>query len=133
LGKSRRGLKEKTREQSLIFENQRLKLENNRLKKALAKRTLDPYDSVKEAIEEHCEEKNAGQGRDILDNMKQKWRCSHANCTGFLEIFLYSKVNSTWYYRICSKSPVCKNRTKAKKYTEEVKGLFRKAANEKLK
>lgn len=125
MGKSKRSSKEYSREQKLIHENQKLKREIGRLRKELARADLDRYDSVKEVIDQHDQEDTPQSGKEILSKMRQEWACKEDNCTGFLEIFTYNKVGSTWYYRICSNAPRCKNRTKAQKYSPDVKGPMR--------
>ena len=61
-----------------------------------------------------------------VERIKGEWKCHESGCDGFLEIFTYNKVGNTWYYRICSAAPFCKNRTKAQKYSTTVKGIMRK-------
>lgn len=132
MGKTKRGHKEYSREQKYVHEIQRLKREIGRLRKALARNDLDPYDSVKEVIDQHDQEDTPQSGQEILTKMKQEWACKEPNCTGFLEIFTYNKVGSTWYYRTCSNSPGCKNRTKAQKYSPSVKGPMREIFDDKI-
>ena len=132
MGKSKRSHKEYSREQKLIHENQKLKREIGRLRKELARSDLDRYDSVKEVIDQHDQEDTPASAQDILSKMRQEWACREPNCSGFLEIFTYNKIGSTWYYRTCSNSPGCKNRTKAQKWSADVKGPVREAADEKV-
>lgn len=127
MGKSRRGEREFGREKKLAHENKRLKQQVSQLRKMLARVDLDRYSNLKETIEKHYQEEQAQQGQDILDKVKKEWAC-HECEGGTLEIFLYTKVDSTWYYRICSNSPRCKNRTKAQRYTPDVKGIKKKIA-----
>jgi hypothetical protein len=124
VGKSRRGNKEITREQKLVHENKRLKKELAQLRKQLARIDLDRYDTVKEMIQEHYQEDRAQEGLDILENLKKTWACKECS-DGYLQIFLYNKVGTTWYYRVCSNAPGCKNRTTAQKYSPEVKGIIK--------
>lgn len=124
MGKSRRGEKEFSREQKLIHENKRLKREISQLRKQLARLDLDRYDTVREMIEEHGHESTAQTGQELLENLKKTWTCNDCR-NGFLEIILYNKIDSTWYYRKCSN---CDHRTKSQKYTPEVKGIIKKAA-----
>lgn len=132
MGKSKRSNKELSREQRLRHENQQLKREIGRLLKRIARLDLDPYDSVKDAIIEHCHEDSVDQGNGLLEKMRQKWACKQPGCTGFLEIFVYNKMGSPWYYRLCSNAPVCKNRTKAQKYSQNVDGPMREKLDEKI-
>jgi hypothetical protein len=121
VGKSKRGSKEYSREQKLIHENKRLKRELSQLRKQLARIDLDRYDTVKEMIQEHYQEERAQEGQDILDNLKKSWTC-HECHEGHLEIILYNKLDSTWYFRKCVN---CGNRTKSQKYTPDVKGIIK--------
>ena len=120
MGKSKRADGEISREQRLVKENQGLKRENARLRKLLARVDLDRYGQVREIIEEHYSERK-DEGQEILDKMKEEWRCRKCEA-GYLEIFLFNKINSTYYYRKCNS---CPNRTKSKKHTPDVKGIIK--------
>ena len=53
---------------------------------------------------------------------KLKWTC-HSCDNGHLVIIKYRKASGIdWYHRSCS-NPTCHNRTKAKKWHEEVEGI----------
>jgi cell division septum initiation protein DivIVA len=122
LGKSRRGNKEFTREQRLIKENRQLKQQVSQLRKQLARLDLDRYETVREMIEERRQEDRVESAQDLLDSLKQKWACKEPGCQGYLEITVYSKLGQPWYFRKCTE---CPNRTVAKKYTPEVKGIVK--------
>ena len=125
MGKARRGDKEFSREKRLIHENRILKRQVSSLRKQLARLDLDRYSSAKEAIEQSYQEDRQQEGRDILDRLKQEWRCKEPGCDGYLEIILYNKIDSTWYYRKCNG---CPHRTKSQKYNpSEVKGIIKKS------
>lgn len=127
MGKSRTDRDGLTREQKLIKENKALKREIQKLRKALARNELNRYENVKEAVEDH--ERNLGlpTTQDLLESLKREWACKECN-EGYLEIFLYNKLDQTWYYRTCSNAPTCNNRTKAQKYDpKEVKGIIKKS------
>ena len=47
------------------------------------------------------------------------WTCFHCK-VGQLELVKYYKMGDAWYYRKCSE-PNCKNRTKGKKWSPDVK------------
>lgn len=126
MGKSKRGEREFGREKKLAHENKKLKQQVSQLRKMLARVDLDRYANLKETIEKHYIEEEAQEGQNILDKIKQEWACREEGCEGFLEIFTYNKVDSTWYYRVCSSAPACKNRTIAQRYTPDVKGIMRK-------
>lgn len=114
-----------TREQELLHENQQLKRQISSLRKRLARIDLDRYDTIKEMIQEHYQEDKVEQGKEILESLKKSWACKSCD-DGFLEIFVYNRGGSTWYYRICSNAPGCLNRTKSQPYVEKnVKGIIR--------
>lgn len=124
MGKSRRGAKEFTKEQRLIKENKQLKQDLGQLRKQLARLDLDRYDSIKEMLEDHAPKSQPEFGADFLENLKKTWLCDDCR-NGYLEIILYNKIESTWYYRKCTN---CTNRTKSQKYSTEVKGIIKKVA-----
>lgn len=123
MGKSKRGEREFTREQKLVQENRILKRQVAALRKQLARVDLDRYTNLKETIDKHYQEDSAQEGRDILEKIKKEWACQQPACEGYLEIFLFTKIDSTWYYRKCN---CCTNRTKAQKYSPDVKGIMKK-------
>lgn len=126
MGKTRNGIRELTKIKELSYENKRLKAENDSLRKRLARIKLDEYGQLKKTIKKHYKKEETQQGNDILDKVRQEWKCHEVGCGGFLEIFLYSKQNETWYFRKCNQS-TCKNRTRAKKYDSKiVKGILKK-------
>lgn len=126
MGKTKRSDKEFSREQKLIHENRVLKKHVAHLRKQLARLDLDRYSNLKESIEQHYQEDREQEGRDILDHLKQEWRCKEPGCEGYLEIILYNKINATWYYRKCN---CCPHRTKSQKYhPDQVKGIIKKSS-----
>lgn len=129
MGKSRRGGKEHTREQRLVHENKKLKRDIQRLSKELARLDLDRHETVREMIEEHNVQNPEQSGDEWLESLKKTWACKE--CDGYLQIFLFNKVGTLHYYRICSNAPVCKNRTLSQKYNpNQVKGIIKKDPNE---
>jgi hypothetical protein len=125
VGKSQRNGREITREQRLIHENQRLKRQLSLLRKQVARIDLDRYSSLRDIVDQHYQEDRAQEGQDLLDKLKQEWKCRQPNCEGYLEIILYTKVDHIWYYRKCN---CCPHRTKAQKYvSSEVKGIVKKS------
>jgi hypothetical protein len=122
LGKARRGDKERSREQELKYENQKLRREVSSLRKQLARIDLDRYSHVRDMVEEHlAQEEEVTSTEDMLKSMKNEWKCHECN-QGHLEIFLYTKIGETWYFRQCN---ACPNRTKSQIYTPSVKGIIK--------
>lgn len=126
MGKSRRGVREVSREQRLVHENKQLKRDIQVLRKQLARLDLDRYDTVRELIEEHTTQNPEQSGDEWLESLKKTWSCRECN-NGYLQIFLFNKVGVLHYYRVCSSAPICKNRTKSQKYDpSQVKGIIKK-------
>lgn len=121
MGKSRRGDKERSREQELKYENNKLRREVSSLRKQLARVDLDRYSQVRDIVQEHLtsEEESIDSAR-LLEKMKAKWRCNEGSCSGHLEIVIYAKMGHTWYFRQCSE---CPNRTAAKPHHPGVEGI----------
>jgi predicted nuclease with TOPRIM domain len=126
VGKTRLGRKEHNLIQDFKYKIQQLKAENSALRKRLARIKLDEYGQLKKTIKKHYKKEETQQGNDILDKVRQEWKCHEEACSGFLEIFIYTRLNEMYYFRKCSESG-CKNRTKAKKYDPQlVKGIIKK-------
>ncbi len=111
---------EQSKLQRLAFENKKLRREIATLRKQLARIDLDRYPQVKELVEKH-EESDSSDGHRFLEKIKEEWKCNQCN-EGYLEIIIYSKLGNPWYLRKCNN---CTNRTKAQKYTTEVKGIVK--------
>lgn len=129
MGKSRRGSREFNKEQRLANENRKLKREIQKLRKDLARLDLDRHETVREMIEENVAQNPEQSGQEWLDSLKKTWACKECP-DGHLQIFLFSKVGTTHYYRVCSNSPICRNRTKSQKYDpNQVRGIIKKDSN----
>lgn len=120
MGKSRRGDKERSREQELKYENNKLRREVSSLRKQLARIDLDRYGYVRDMIDEHlADQVEIVTTEDMLKSMKNEWKCHECNA-GHLEIYPYGKMGETWYYRKCNN---CPHRTKSQVYTPSVRGI----------
>lgn len=123
MGKSRINRKGLTREQQLIKENQALKRENSKLRKICARNELNRYEDVKEVIEEHERTSGLNTTGSLLEALKREWACSRESCAGYLEVILFNKIDTIYYYRACN---CCSNRTKSQKYDpKSVKGIVK--------
>jgi hypothetical protein len=126
LGKSQRTDKEYTREQRLIKENRLLKRELGYLRKQISRLDLDKYETITKMCFDYEEseriQEELGDTSSTAESLKKDWSC-HECSSGYLEIFLYSKLGETWYYRRCNG---CSHRTKGKRYTAQVKGILHK-------
>jgi len=120
MGKSKRGDSEISKEKRISKENQDLKREISRLRKILSRVDLDRYEQVREIIEEHYADDRKNEGQEILDKMKQEWKC-HDCAEGYLEITIFNKINESWYFRRCN---CCAKRTKSQRYESSVRGIM---------
>ena len=123
MGKTRRGDKERSREQELKYENQKLRREVGSLRKQLARIDLDRHSYVRDIVEEHLAAEDAEETtQQMLGRLKEAWRCHDCNI-GFLEIYLYTRPEGTYYYRTCNN---CSKRTKSQRYSPDtVQGIVK--------
>jgi hypothetical protein len=128
MGRARTNSRGYTREQQLVQENRLLKRQVSSLRKQLARLDLDRYENIREAVEDH--ERNSGLSttQDLLESLKQEWKCKKEACSGYLEIILFNKIDTTYYYRVCNS---CSNRTKSQKYSPDVKGILKNSEKDK--
>lgn len=123
MSKSRRNNHGYTREQKLIQENQKLKRQLGQLRKQLARIDLDRYEHIKQIVKRHYQEEYEQEGQELLEKLKEEWKCHEPGCSGYLEINIFNKINDTYYYRACN---ACNHRTKSKRYDpKEVKGIIK--------
>lgn len=126
MSKNTRAVKEFTREQRLIKENRQLKRELAHLRKQISRLDLEGLEATKQMCFDHEEKQKLneelGEPNSNLEALKKEWACKEPNCTGYLEITLYSKLGSTNYYRKCN---LCNNRTKGQRYGQSVKGILK--------
>jgi septal ring factor EnvC (AmiA/AmiB activator) len=120
MGKSRKGIdKEYSEIQRLKHENRELKRSLSRLRKQLDRVDLEQYENIKELVEIQAEEERARDHTKDLESLKQRWVCH--KCQGdYLRIIIISRRDGVHYFRKCGS---CPNRTKVKKYTNEVEGI----------
>jgi hypothetical protein len=112
-----------TKEEDLL---QRLKRENDRLKKSisslrkqLSRVDLDRYENLKDLLYKQA---NSDLNERIIEEkkkLKKKWECFVCRI-GFMKIHTVSRRDGLRYYRKCTE---CDNRTKMKLYNDKVKGL----------
>lgn len=127
VGKSTRGIKEFTREQKLSKENKQLKKELAHLRKQISRLDGDRVETLREMVADQEEkerfEDSMGPISTSSENLKKDWACNKPNCSGYLEIVLYTKLSLTHYYRKCSE---CFNRTGGQRYNaDSVKGILK--------
>jgi hypothetical protein len=121
MGKGRRsvGDGELRDNKRLKLENQKLRKQISSLRKQLNRIDIDRYQSLKDIIEAHEEEDAGFAGQLALADLKKQWEC-HGCKTDFLRLVVVPRIDGMFYFRRC---PTCKNKTKLKKYTDEVEGI----------
>lgn len=126
MGKSKRSDKEFSKEQKLSKENKQLKKELLHLRKQISRLDSDRFETLRQIVVDQEEtqrfQENMGESNYNLEVLKREWACRDCEA-GVLEIVLYSKISQTYYYRACNS---CNNRTKGKRYGEQVKGIIKK-------
>lgn len=122
MGKSRR----RTRGDSEINEIQRLRYENDKLKKQISKLRkqlsridIDRYSNLKEMLEAHAAEDNTFDAKVHLEELKRKWIC-HKCKEDHLRVIVVPRADGVFYFRRC---PSCSNKTKLQKYTDDINGI----------
>jgi hypothetical protein len=106
----------------LAYNNKELKREIARLRKQIDRMENGWCPGCLKKFEDG-EHKGAPAPEDVhvmdVPKKSKDWTCFHCK-VGRLELVKYYKMGEAWYYRKCSE-PNCKNRTKGKKWTPEVK------------
>lgn len=123
MGRAHRGSRgdvEFTESQRLKHENQKLKKQIAKLRKELSKLDIDRYSHLKDLIESQDAETAGFDKEHELRQLKDKWICHKCN-NDTLRIVIIPRKDGTFYLRRCAG---CGNRTKMKKYTDDVDGVF---------
>jgi len=111
--------KEQNQLQRLQRENEKLKRTIASLRKQLSRLDIDQYQNLKEIIEsQEVFETNLNK-QEELNKLKKKWEC-HGCGRDYLKLIIVPRLDGVRYFRRCT---TCGNRTKMKKYTEDVEGL----------
>lgn len=102
--------------QRIKRENEALKREVSSLRKQLSKIDLNRHSYIKDIVEEHLSQENEEiLNEKELKSLKRAWAC-HDCGAGVLEIYIYSRQDGDFYYRICNN---CSKRTRSQKYNPE--------------
>ena len=80
---------------------------------------IEQYNNIQEAREAQSKERvELKKTHAVIDEAVQ-WRCFSCD-EEYLRLVIYKKVNKPYYFRRC---PNCSNRTKGKKFDDNVKGI----------
>jgi hypothetical protein len=123
MGRGHRG----SRSDTELKEIQRIRLENNKLKKQISKLRkelsridIDRYSSLKTLIEAQAAEDESFDSVAELEQLKTKWMC-HKCQLDHMRLILIPRADGTFYLRKCG---TCDNRTKMKKYVDGIEGIM---------
>lgn len=123
MGRGHRG----SRSDTELKEVQRLRLENNKLKKQISKLRkelsridIDRYSSLKDLIEAQAAEDSSFDSAAELEELKRKWTCHKCN-NDHMRVVVVPRADGTFYLRKCGS---CSNRTKLQKYVDGIEGIF---------
>lgn len=110
--------KEKDNSWKLQEENKRLKKQISKLRKVISRLDFEQYQNVREIVE--AQER---QDEEFIKDQRQKsleerWKCFKCE-DGVMRLLVVHRAGNPYYLRKCD---CCTNKTKMKKYTDEVEG-----------
>lgn len=104
--------------QRLRHENDKLKRQIAKLRKELSRVDIDQYSHLKEIIESQ-EDTEEFDKKSELDRLKEKWAC-HKCSRDILRVIIIPRADGIFYIRRCI---TCGNKTKMKKYDNFIEGI----------
>lgn len=117
-GRSRNHTKEYELLDKLKHENKKLKMEVKRLRKELDKNRIH-YDEITDLLEQQAAEEIEVSTKENREALLKRWKC-HKCEFGIMKLIIIPRPDGPRYLRKCTE---CDNRTKLKKYTEDVEGI----------
>jgi len=102
----------------LKHENKKLKTEVKRLRKELDKNRVH-YDGIKDLLEQQAAEEIQVSTKESKEALLKRWKC-HQCEFGIMKLIVIPRLDGPRYFRKCTE---CANKTKLKKYTEDVEGI----------
>lgn len=117
-GRGRNYTKELELVDRLKHENKKLKVEVKRLRKELDKNKIH-YESVTDLLEQQVVEEIQISKKSSKESALKRWKC-HKCEFGIMKLMIIPRPDGPHYLRKCTD---CDNRTKLKKYTEDVEGI----------
>lgn len=106
--------------QKLKSENKRLKLQVSKLRKVAANIDRHHYTFVQDLLDsEDMQEDTKAAEVQIQRKMEDKWGC-HLCGKGVMRLVILHRAGEPYYIRKCDH---CDNKTKLKKYTDDIEGV----------
>lgn len=103
-----------TLEERLKKENKKLKREVAKLRNLLARVDLERYENLKELVDQQRLEEKLEKARRRKE--VKKWKC-HECEEGHMQLMIFNRKDGVFYYRTCTS---CNHRTRMKKYHKDV-------------
>lgn len=116
MGKTKR-IKEFDDIQKLKNDNKKLRIQVSKLRKVIKNIDLDHYNFVKDLLE--SDNFNETPIKVTNKKLEEKWSCYKCD-SGILRLIIVNKCGEPYYFRKCD---YCENKTKTKKYNEDIKGV----------
>lgn len=117
-GHSRKPAKEYELLDKLKHENKKLKTEVKRLRKELDKNRIH-YENITDLLEQQASEEIQVSKKEERSELLKRWKC-HCCEFGIMKLIIIPRPDGPRYLRKCTE---CDNRTRLKKYTEDVEGI----------
>lgn len=105
--------------QKLQRENEKLRRTIQSLRKQMSRIDIDEYQNLREIIESQETFDSETERKNELKKLKERWLCRVCS-TDYLRLVMVPRLDGVFYFRRCAN---CGNKTKLKKYTEEVEGI----------
>ncbi len=102
----------------LKHENKQLKNDIKRLRKELDKNRIH-YEGIRDLLEQQAAEEAQTIKKQNKEELLKRWKC-HKCDTGIMKLIILPRPDGPRYFRKCSD---CENRTRLKKYTDDVEGI----------
>lgn len=116
MGKTKR-LKEFDELQKLKEENKKLKKQVSKLRKVINNIDIDHYNFVYDLL--NSESFKEKPKKTAEKELEKKWYCFKCE-NGIMRLAIIHRAQEPYYFRKCD---CCENKTKMKKYTEDVEGV----------
>ena len=105
--------------QKLKAENKKLKGQVSKLRKVISRLDFEQYTNLKELIDSHERQDSALVEQQKKQELENKWNCYECG-SGVMRLVIIHRAGEPYYIRKCDH---CDNKTKMKKYTDEVEGV----------
>lgn len=110
--------KEQDKLQKMLAENKRLKAQVSKLRKVIKNIDIEHYKFVQDLLNSDKFVDNTAE-IELQKKLEEKWACFTCG-KGVMRLVMLNRAGIPHYIRKCD---ICDNKTKMKKYTEDVEGV----------